>query len=290
MKILDQQNPVEIVLAQARYDVAAGKITEAEYSTMEREFKERQTINPPKIAIIGKAGVGKSTTINNLFSVSEFITDVINLDTPDGTDGMNLVSDISTGSVKAIRKRFNLISGACIDIIDMPGLGDDIETDKQHEKIYRQILPNCDVILYVMDASDRTFAEDQRILRDVVKTNCEDISKKLVIAINKVDTIGEKDGILWDIRINLPTRGQKKLIDTKLHDVQKKFSSAFGISKEQIVCYSGLKRYNLKSLLLALTIVNPFIDSSGDKPFEELIPQKYREMWERAKVILEQPE
>lgn len=290
MKRIDEMTPIEIVLEEARQAVSEGKMTKEQYIELESNFKKKQTTSPPKIAIIGKAGVGKSTTINSLFSVEDFVVDVINIDAPDGENGKNLVSDIKTGSVKAIRKRFNLKNGTCLDIIDMPGLGDDIETDKEHEVIYRRVLPTCDVVLYIMESDDRSYSEDQRILRDVVIPCCKDIRKKIVIAINKVDQIGEKNGILWDIRINQPSREQKDLIEIKLEDVQKRFSSEFGVSKEQIVCYSGLKRYHLNDLLLALINVNPFIDPTGVAPWEKLMLPEFLEKWKLAEKILGESE
>lgn len=279
-------SPVEIVLEQAKQAVVEGKMTSDAYKELEAKFREKQTVSPPKVAIIGKAGVGKSTTINNLFSVVDFVIEAVNIDVTDGENGENYVSDIDTGSTRPIRKRFNLESGTCLDIIDMPGLGDDIEKDAIHEKFYRQILPECDIVLYIMEAPDRSYSEDQRIIRNVVLPSCENIKQKLVIAINKVDKIGEKEGKLWDVRINLPSREQTALIENKLSDVQKRFSGEFGITKDKIVCYSGLKRYHLKDLLLALTTINPFIDTTGDKDFTDLMPEKFREKWEIAKKIL----
>lgn len=287
MNKTSQMSPVEIILEQAKQAVVEGKMTSKAYEELKTKLYEKQTLSPPKVAIIGKAGVGKSTTINNLFSVVDFIVDTINIDVADGENGDNFVSDIDTGSVRPIRKRFNLKSGASLDIIDMPGLGDDIEKDEIHERFYHQILPQCDIVLYIMEAPDRSYSEDQRILRNVVLPSCEDIKQKLVIAINKVDKIGEKDGFLWDVRINLPTREQENLIDNKLTDVQKRFSGEFGISKDKIVCYSGLKRYHLKDLLLALTNINPFIDAMGDADPIDLLPDTYRKKWEIAKKILE---
>lgn len=286
MKRIEEMTPVEILLEEARKAVRDGMMTKEQYHELESKIKEKQTISPPQIAIIGKAGVGKSTTINSLFSVKDFVIDVINIDASDGENGNNLVNDINTGTVRAIRKRFRLTNGTCLDIIDMPGLGDDIEKDKEHEIIYRSILPSCDVILYIMESEDRSYSEDQRILRDVVIPCCEDVRRRIVIAINKVDQIGEKDGILWDTRINQPLPEQKELIETKLEDVQKRFSSEFGVSKDHIVCYSGLKRYHLNDLLLALIKVNPFIDTTGVKSWEDLISPEYRKKWEIAKKIL----
>ena len=66
------------------------------------------------------------------------------------------IGDVRRGTTTANRKRFDLKIGIGLDIIDLPGLGDDIRKDKEFEAFYRQILPQCDIILYVLKADNRT--------------------------------------------------------------------------------------------------------------------------------------
>ncbi|GJD20380.1 hypothetical protein RIVM261_053360 [Rivularia sp. IAM M-261] len=105
----------------------------------------------PKVAIIDKTGVGKSTTINSLFGLEE------------------KVSHTTTGTTEASENNISLPDGGRLSVIDMPGLGEDIELDKQYIEIYKRILPSADVVLYLVQADMKAMKEDQKILRDIVQ-------------------------------------------------------------------------------------------------------------------------
>lgn len=277
--------PIQAFLLYAEESVNSGKLSMDEYNELKENIENKLITSPPQIAIIGKAGVGKSTTINKLFDVDDFVVDVINLDNPEGDNRLNKTSDIDTGSFFAIRKRFTLKSGSRLDIIDMPGLGDDIEKDIEHEKVYKAILPECDVVLYVLDSVDRSYSEDEHILKDIVMPSCPDMGKKLVIAMNKVDVIGKKEHLQWDIRINRPSRRQEELILTKQKDLQNRFSILTGIEKEKILCYSALKLYNLLYLMNEIIKITPFVESDGIEDFTVLMPKKYQDLWNSIKDV-----
>lgn len=218
-----------------------------------KEFKEKvqtQLLDrPPVVAVIGKAGVGKTTTINNLFDVDDFVAEPLSF------EQKGHVGDVRRGTTMAVRKRFDLKVGIGLDIIDLPGLGDDLRKDKEFEDIYRQILPNCDIILYVLKADNRTLGEDERILKNIVLPTCD--KKKIIIAVNQVDIIGENEGIHWDTRINLPGERQEELIQLKQADIAKTFSEDLDIIAEKIVCYSAIKKYHLLELLHSIVSTTP---------------------------------
>ena len=205
---------------------------------------------PPKIAIIGKAGVGKTTTINSLFNVEWHTSETI------------------TGTTDAQMETFQLKGEGKLSVVDMPGLGDSIARDIEFQKIYQDILPNVDVILYIIQADDRGLGEDERIIRDVVLRCGKNLDKKLVIGINKVDLLGENKGLEWDDRINLPSEAQEKLIDVKCGDIAKHLTKATGIKKEAIVYFSAVKYYHLYDLLYTI------VSHSGQKGWKFSINPK----------------
>lgn len=191
---------------------------------------------PPKIAVIGKSGVGKTSTINSLFNVEWHM------------------SEVSTGTTAAQTETFKLKGEGKLSVIDMPGLGDSIAKDREFEAIYKEILPDVDVVLYIIQADDRGLGEDERIIRDVVIPSIKGIEKKIVIGLNKVDLIGENEGLEWDDLSNLPSEAQEKLIDAKCNDIVKRLSKNTGISKDRITFYSAVKRYRLYYLLYSVVI------------------------------------
>ena len=225
------------------------KLSPKEYQEFRDKVQTELLDRAPVVAIIGKAGVGKTTTINNLFDVDDFVAEVLSF------EQKGHIGDVRRGTTKAIRKRFDLKIGIGLDIIDLPGLGDDIRKDKEFEEIYRQILPQCDIILYVLKADNRTLGEDERILQNIVLPSCD--KKKIIIAVNQVDILGENEGLHWDTRINLPDERQEELIRMKQKDIAAIFSEDLDVDAEKIVCYSAIKRYHLLELLHSIVKTTP---------------------------------
>lgn len=225
------------------------KLSPKEYREFRDKVQTELLDRAPVVAIIGKAGVGKTTTINNLFDVDDFVAEVLSF------EQKGHIGDVRRGTTKAIRKRFDLKIGIGLDIIDLPGLGDDIRKDKEFEEIYRQILPQCDIILYVLKADNRTLGEDERILQNIVLPSCD--KKKIIIAVNQVDILGENEGLHWDTRINLPDERQEELIKIKQKDIAAMFSEDLDVDEDKIVCYSAVKRYNLLELLHSIVKTTP---------------------------------
>lgn len=225
------------------------KLSPKEYQEFRDKVQMELLDRAPVVAIIGKAGVGKTTTINNLFDVDEFVAEVLTF------EQKGHIGDVRRGTTKAIRKRFDLKIGIGLDIIDLPGLGDDIRKDKEFEEIYRQILPQCDIILYVLKADNRTLGEDERILQNIVLPSCD--KKKIIIAVNQVDILGENEGLHWDTRINLPGERQEELIQMKQKDIAQMFAEDLNVETGKIVCYSAIKRYHLLELLHSIVKTTP---------------------------------
>ncbi|MBW8877873.1 MAG: 50S ribosome-binding GTPase [Acidobacteria bacterium] len=116
-----------------------------EMDDLTSEWK-REMRQPPKVAILGKAGVGKTTTINNLFN-AQWRT-----------------SHTLVGTTQAQAKEFELESGGTLTVVDLPGYGRTLREDEEYEKIYRDLIPSCDLVLLVVQADSRDFADDQEII------------------------------------------------------------------------------------------------------------------------------
>ena len=213
-------------------------------SALEKEILER----PFRVAVIGQSGVGKSTTLNAVFGLS------------------NYTSDIAEGTTEIVEKVFPMRNGFNLSIYDMPGLNNDVDKDIEYEKLYQKILPGCDVIVYIINAHSKDFGEDCRILKEVVLPICNTnhVRENLILAINKIDTIGESydpndPELRWNVFDNEPTEKLKKFIKRKIDDINDKLvdenlvgpEDAFSV--KQVVYYSAIYNYNLKPFVMAIT-------------------------------------
>ena len=213
-------------------------------SALEKEILER----PFRVAVIGQSGVGKSTTLNAVFGLS------------------NYTSDIAEGTTEIVEKVFPMRNGFNLSIYDMPGLNNDVDKDIEYEKLYQKILPGCDVIVYIINAHSKDFGEDCRILKEVVLPICNTnhVRENLILAINKIDTIGESydpndPELRWNVFDNVPTDKLKIAIKRKLSDINDKLvdeelvGADETLNTNQVVYYSAIYNYNLKPFVMAIT-------------------------------------
>ena len=225
-------------------------VSKSEKEQVFGKLDEEITGRPFKVAVIGQSGVGKSSTLNAVF-------------------GLNLpTSDIEEGTTEIIEKVFPMRDGFNLSIYDMPGLLQSRKRDKVYEEMYREILPQCDVIVYIIKANTRNIGDDCRILKDVVLPICNENSIKdnLIIAVNKVDTIGETidpedPELVWDPLENKPSQKLWECIKKKRLDIFEKLISENlvllneknALKPEQVVFYSAVFEYNLGKVLEAIT-------------------------------------
>lgn len=228
--------------------ILGGKVSDNEKQQVLDALNKEITEKPFRVAVIGQSGVGKSTTLNSVFGLR------------------NYTSDVAEGTTDIEEKRFDMRDGFSLSIYDMPGLGYDMDKDAEYEKMYASILPKCDVIVYIINAHSKDIGEDCRILRDIVLPTCNSnhIKENLILAFNKIDTIGEMQDpndpeLRWNVRENLPTEKLKKAIRVKLSDLtdklidEKLIGEKDSIEAQQVVFYSAIYNYNLSDFLLAIT-------------------------------------
>lgn len=225
-----------------------GNVSKEDKETVTDALNKELLEKPFRVAIIGQSGVGKSTTLNSVFGLE------------------NYTADLAEGTTDIIEKIFPMRDGFNLSIYDMPGLNNDEDKDIEYEKLYKQILPDCDVIVYVINAHSRDFGEDCRILKEVVLPICKEnkIKDNLILAINKIDTIGESidptdPELKWNTLENVPTEKLKVAIKTKLGDIVDKLieeellGADNSLENHQIVFYSAVFNYNLRDFVLAIT-------------------------------------
>ena len=107
------------------------------------EHLRKLTSHEPVIGIMGKSGAGKSSLCNALFQGEV---------TP--------VSDVHAGTREV--RRFRLSGhGHSMIITDLPGVGESRDRDAEYEALYRDILPELDLVLWLIKADDRALSVDE---------------------------------------------------------------------------------------------------------------------------------
>ena len=121
------------------------KVDDSQKKELQKIIKDKKA-RPINVAIIGQSGVGKSTTVNNLFGAKERTSRV-----GEGTNENNYGG----------YKEYYLEDGSVMRVADLPGYGRGLEEDKKYKPMYINALKNCDVILLIIQANDKAIADDQ---------------------------------------------------------------------------------------------------------------------------------
>lgn len=103
-----------------------------------------------KVAVIGQSGVGKSSTVNNLFGAKQIVS----------RTGEGTTVDNYGGS-----KEYELPDGSKISVADLPGYGREARTDENYKKMYIDVLKDVDIILLVIQANDKAIVDDQEMVQ-----------------------------------------------------------------------------------------------------------------------------
>lgn len=186
----------------------------------------------PKVGIFGKTGVGKSSLCNALF----------------GQD-IALISDIQA-CTRNPQEILLGIGSKGIKLIDLPGVGESKHRDQEYAKLYEKLIPNLDVLLWVLKGDDRAFSTDEAFYKQIVNPHVGQ-GKPFFIVVNQVDKI--EPFREWNIETHQPGSRQMQNINSKVSAV----SGFFELPESKIIPVSAAEQYNLIHLVDEIVFALP---------------------------------
>lgn len=178
----------------------------------------------PRIGVFGKTGAGKSSLCNAIFG--QHICEI---------------GDILACTRNPQDVLLNM-GGNGIKLIDVPGVGESTERDEEYAKLYSKLLPELDVVLWLIRADDRALATDERFYRDIVKPHI-DQNKPFFFVISQVRKINpDKE---WNEETNEPGPTQSANVEQKIKAVTEQFD----IPAYKVIAISADEKYNITALV-----------------------------------------
>ena len=219
-------------------------ISQADMDSILKQIDEKIAKEPPpRVALIGEAGVGKSSTLNSLFNAG------LEISHTEACTQEAAEIRVPLGSMLGSEMRIDTVEANLGELIvyDMPGLGESLRAHDRHLSTYDDILRRVDAALWILDAPNRMieFAQTEMARLD------KELTEYMTFALNKVDTIfpGET---AWYTPANLPSPEQENNIKLRMADVESKVKEALPHWKGRVIGYSATRRFNLPQLFAAM--------------------------------------
>ncbi|EST56949.1 ATP/GTP-binding protein [Proteus hauseri ZMd44] len=191
----------------------------------------------PTIGLMGKTGAGKSSLINALFQ-----------------SALSPVSNVSGCTRQA--QRFNMtINNHTLTFIDLPGVGESLERDKEYHQLYRNLLPELDLIIWVLKADDRAWSSDEQCYRFLTE-QCGYQSERFLFVLNQADKI--EPCRQWDEHNHQPSLEQVANLELKQQAVITAFKP-----HHPVMTVSAAEGFQLTELAEQLIQALPAQASSG---------------------------
>ncbi|WP_210446403.1 GTPase family protein [Pantoea ananatis] len=194
--------------------------------TLVRELSQLVTYEPV-IGIMGKTGVGKSSLCNALFRSKVCAVNAV---------------EACTRSPQRVRLRFG---NHYLTLMDLPGVGESQQRDNEYRELYRQLLPELDMVLCVLKADDRAFAVEEQFYQGVFAQYNGPLPPVLWV-LNQVDKIEPAEQWNW------PSAQPSALQAERIAQKQQAVARQLRVAEADILPVSVRGRYRLSRLVEAM--------------------------------------
>lgn len=186
----------------------------------------------PKIGVFGVTGVGKSSLCNALF----------------GSD-VAKISNVAACTREPQSIFIGDENGRGLQLIDVPGVGETIERDVEYFELYKNLIKELDLVIWVIKADDRAYAVAEKAYKEIIKPHEERCPTLFVI--NQVDKIEPVRD--WNEEERKPGERQMESIKQKIIEI----GTAFDVSPNYIQTASANERYNLDIVMNTIIDILP---------------------------------
>jgi predicted GTPase len=187
----------------------------------------------PRIGVVGNSGAGKSTLCNAIFGRE-----------------ISLVSHVGAGTRDIQTLEYNNENGSSFILKDFPGIGEDINRNREYVELYKKEFPNLDFIIWAIKGDDRSFSsalEGFQEIKEYLIEKYPGSHPEIIFALTQVDKIEPYRD--WDDVAYRPGVTQNQTIIEKI----KLVAGHFKVNENKVipvsVDFAGGKTYNLDALL-----------------------------------------
>lgn len=142
-----------------------------------------------------------------------------------------------------------------LTFIDLPGVGESLERDREYHQLYRHLLPELDLIIWVLKADDRAWSSDEQCYRFLTE-QCDYHPNRFLFVLNQADKI--EPCRQWDELCHQPSIEQAANLKLKQQAVITAFKP-----HHPVMTVSAAEGYQLTELAEQLIQVLPAEASSG---------------------------